>query len=116
MLEVIRNLYQKTKACVRVNRELSDAFKCPIGVRRGDTLSLLLFTIYINVFKLFISQKFSGIELQSETSLHTDLSDFDMWLKMFALLYADDTVLMSERELDMQKAHDATAEYCMETI
>ena len=33
---------------------------------------------------------------------------------MFALLYVDHTVLMSESELYMQKALDAIAEYCME--
>ena len=111
VLEVIRNLYQKTKACVRVNGELSDVFKCRMGVRQGDTLSPLLFIIYINDFKNIISQKFSGIELQSETNINTDL---ELWLKMYALLYADDTVLICESEHDMQKALDATAEYCME--
>ena len=55
----------------------------------------------------------SGIELQSETSINTDL---ELWLKMYALLYADDTVLICESEHDMQKALDATAEYCMEKI
>ena len=114
VLEVIRNLYQKTKACVRVNGELSDVLNCRMGVRQGDTLSPLLFIIYINDFKHFISQKFSGLELQSETSVNTVISDLDFRLEMFALLYADDTVLISESELDKQKALDATAEYCIE--
>ena len=114
VLEVMRNLYQKTKACVRVNGELSDVFNSRMGVRQGDKLAPILFIIYINDFKHFISQKFSGLELQPETSVNTDSSDLDSWLKMFALQYADDTVLMSESELDMQKALDATAEYCME--
>ena len=42
-----------------------------------------------------------------------DLSDPELWLEMFALLYADDSVLVSESELDSQKALDATAKFCM---
>ena len=86
-----------------------------MGVRKGDTLSPLLFIVYIFDFKRFISQKFTGIELLSEFSLNTDPSDLGLWLNMFALLYACDTVLMSGSELDMQKAPDATAEYGMES-
>ena len=65
------------------------------------------------ILKIFLV-KFLGIELQSETSINRDLSDLELWLKMYALLYADDTMLICESELDMQKALDATAAYCME--
>ena len=92
VLEVIRILYQITKACVSVNGELSDVFNCRRSVQQGDTLSPLLFVMYINDFKNIISQKFSEIELQPETSINTDLSDLELWLTMYALLYADDTV------------------------
>ena len=33
VLRIIRNLSQKTKACVRVNGEIFDIFDCNIGVR-----------------------------------------------------------------------------------
>ena len=62
--------------------------------------------------------KFSLEVLWNRTSVsnkyNADLSDPELWLKMFALLYAYDTVFMSESELNMQKALDATAEYWME--
>ena len=43
---------------------------------KGDTMSLLLFKIYVNDFKFIISQKIS--ELQSETSKNTDVSDLEL--------------------------------------
>ena len=39
VLRIIQNLYKKTKACVRVNGEISDIFDCNIGVRQGDNSS-----------------------------------------------------------------------------
>ena len=62
-----------------------------MGVLQGETLLPLLFIININDFEHFIYQKFSAIELQSETSLNTDLSNLEVWLKIFSLLYADDS-------------------------
>ena len=49
VLRIIQNLYQKTKACVRVNGEISDIFDSNIGVRQGDNLSPLLFIIFLNM-------------------------------------------------------------------
>ena len=36
----------------------------------------------------------------------------EVFLKLYVLLYADDTILLSENRLDMQDAIDATVEYC----
>ena len=36
VLSVIKNLYEKTKACVNVSGSLTDVFECRIGVRQGD--------------------------------------------------------------------------------
>ena len=38
VLSVIKNLQQKAKACVNVNRFLTDVFECRIEVRQGDSL------------------------------------------------------------------------------
>ena len=38
--------------------------------------------------------------------------ELEVYLKLFVLLYADDTILLNENEEDMQKAINNTFEYC----
>ena len=45
ILNVIKNLYSNAKCYVKMNGKLSNVFKSEIGVRQGDNLSPLLFSI-----------------------------------------------------------------------
>ena len=63
VLRAIQSLYQKTKACVRVNGELTDVFDCNIGVRQGDSSTPLLFIIFPNDFNNLIRTGFESIRL-----------------------------------------------------
>ena len=109
VLRIIQNLYQKTEACVRVNGEISDIFDCNIGVRKGDNLSPLLFIIFLNDFNTFRQSGFEGIRLTPDQN-----SNLRTLRKLYSLLHADDTILLSETEEDMQRALDATTKYCYE--
>ena len=109
VLRVIQSLYQKTKARVRVNGELTDVFNCNIGVSQGDNLSPLLFIIFLKDFNNLIRTDSEGIFLNAERS-----EELTTFLKMNPLLYADDTLLLSETEEDMQQALDATLKYCIQ--
>ena len=53
MIEVIKNMYSKAKSVVSVQGVTSSSFHCNIGVRQGENLSPLLFSIYLADFKLF---------------------------------------------------------------
>ena len=113
LMKLIYNMYQGTKACIKLNNKLSNSFICSIGVRQGDNLSPLLFALYINDFESFLSARYEG--LSSLNSLFTDVTsndELETFLKLFILLYADDTIVMAEGHEELQKALEAVSEYC----
>merc|ERR1711891_137287 len=48
ILNVIKNLYAQIKSCVFLNGEKSDFFISARGVRQGENLSPLLFSLFVN--------------------------------------------------------------------
>ena len=86
-------------------------FICNVGVWQGENLSpLFLFTIYLNDFELFINKNYKGLDMLARY-INTLLSDNDVegFLRMYVLLYADDTIIKAENEL--QAALNANYEY-----
>ena len=63
LFDVIKNMYEKAKSSVALTAEAqSDFFTCNIGVRQGENLSPLLFSIYLQDLKSFISRKCNGLK------------------------------------------------------
>ena len=48
LVSLVRRWYKNVRVKVRVNDVESDWFDSKVGVRQGDTLSPLLFNIFIN--------------------------------------------------------------------
>ena len=113
MLDVIVDMYANAKSCVKVDNECSGYFQCLSGVRQGENLSPLLFAVYLNDLQAFIFDKMEGTTSLgiAARNLSEDVDENAM-LKMFLLLYADDTVVCAESAEDLQKALDAMSEYC----
>ena len=113
VIKVIYNLYENAKSCIRKENKLSHFFSCNVGVRQGENLSPLLFSIYLNDFEYFLSRKYHGLSFAS-SEIDRILSDDDveLFVKLFILLYADDTVVMAETAEQLQKALDGVGEYC----
>ena len=113
IMKLIYNIYQNTKACVKLNNTISHSFRCNIGVRQGDNLSPLLFALFINDFEEFLSLKYDG--LCSLNNLFTNVSTYDeilTYLRLYILLYADDTIIMAENPYQLQLALNALNAYC----
>ena len=47
-------MYQKTKLCVSLNEEQSLLFTSDMGLRQGETLSPVLFSLYLNDLESYI--------------------------------------------------------------
>ena len=113
VLRVIKNMYENAKSCLKLNHEISDSFHCNIGVRQGENLSPLLFAIYLNDFRSYLSKACTGTT-QIANNASQILKDPQMgtFLKLYVLLYADDTILLAESASDLQNSLDALSDYC----
>ena len=107
---VVKNMYRNRKSCASVNSKSSNFFPCNIGVRQGETLSPLLFSIFLNDLEDFLCQ--TG-NINSIFCASDNINDtLYIFLKVFVLLYADDTVIIAESAEDLQNALTAYASYC----
>ena len=113
IMKLIYNLYQNTKASVKFNNKLSQSFSCNIGVRQGDNLSPLLFALFINDFEKFLSEKYNGLNTLNNLFRNVSTNDEMLtFLKLYVLLYADDTIIMAENPNELQLALNALNDYC----
>jgi len=113
VLNVIINLYKNAKSCVKSQGKLSDYFTCNVGVRQGENLSPLLFAIYLNDFEYYVSRNYDGLkEIASDCSSYLSDDDVEIYLRLYVLLYADDTIVMAESAEQLQLALNAVYNYC----
>ena len=73
LFNVIYDMYKKVKSCVSYGGQCSDFFTCEIGVRQGDNLSPLLFTIFLSDLKSYLVNKHNG--LSNIHDIATDIMD-----------------------------------------
>ena len=84
----------------------SDFFHCFRGVRQGENLSPVLFALFLNDLESFlVSKKCPGIEVEFASD------DVYFYLKLFVLLYADDTVIFATDEKSFQHCLNVFHEY-----
>lgn len=107
ILNVIKNMYSEIKSCVTFNGHSSGFFSCENGVRQGENISPLLFAIYMNDLENFM-------RLNGCTGIDIDMHDENVliFIKLFVLLYADDTIVMSDNIKDFQEMLHIFNDYC----
>ena len=106
-LTVIQNLNLNIKSCVTVNGERSPFFGSYRGVRQGENLSPVLFSLFLNDLEVFLQSKNNnGIEIEAIND------DTYVFIQILTLLYADDTVIIAQDTASLQKSLDDFYAYC----
>lgn len=106
VFRLIYNLYFNIKSCVNFSGEQSQFFHSYSGVRQGENLSPVLFAIFLNDLEDYLVQNnCNGITLDS------DNPDILLYLKLFVLLYADDTVVFGTDATSFQENLNYFYEY-----
>ena len=89
-------MYKDVKSCVLSNGCKSPHLKCNIGVRQGDHLSPILFSIFINDLEQFLIEK-------GNCYININDNNFSNYLKLLTIMYADDNVILANNATDLQK-------------
>ena len=101
MFKVIHNLYANAKSCVRIGNSKSMLFSSNIGVRQGENVSPVLFSLFLNDLTEFISHAYDGLNAISDVSkILLSNDEIEVYFKLYILLYADDTVILAESALE----------------
>ncbi|MEW8548698.1 MAG: reverse transcriptase family protein, partial [Candidatus Thiodiazotropha sp.] len=110
---LIKNMYEQAKSCVRYNGICSQFFQSNVGVRQGENLSPILFSLFLNDLSEFMSNAYNGLEhITDITHQCLDTNEVEFFLKLYMLLYADDTVILAESPDELQAALNAMYLYC----
>lgn len=111
--KVIRNMYDGIKARVKMCGSVSNTFPCEVGVRQGENLSPFLFSIFLNDLQDFLrTSGCNGLPYTFLCITETLEKELNLYLNIFVLLYADDTILLSETPFNLQCQLNHFADYC----
>ena len=98
VFNIIRNIYSSDQACIKVDGKIGKPFKISQGVRQGCVLSPLLFNIFMAGLAKELSNKDSGLKLDSK--------------KINSIFWADDIVLLTENRDELEALLKIVSDYC----
>lgn len=100
LINLIRSLYGCAEMQVRSNKELSDSFEVTEGVLQGESLSPLLFLLFIADFEEYF-------RVRGRVGVNIDGTN-----DLISAQFADDTVLVSESQVGLSRMLGTLHEYC----
>jgi hypothetical protein len=109
MFNVIVNMYKDAKSRIVYKNSMSEFFPCSNVVRQGENLSSFLFALFLNDLETIMET----CDVEGLKTVSSELKDkLNLYLKLFIILYVDDTVIMAESAADLQKQLDSFSDYC----
>ena len=94
----ISTIFESSQAQIRLNGSLTESFLVSSGVKQGDIISPLLFSLYLNDLATGIKSLNCGVEINDIT--------------LAILLYADDIALIAPDESSLQKMLSFVNDWC----
>ena len=91
LLTLTKEMYHQVKCCVKKCNSYSDFFNCAIGLKQGEVLSPVLFSLFLDDLELFL-----------EKDVNSGLSYDD--LIFILMLFADDMVIFGKSVTDIHQS------------
>ena len=105
VFKIVAKMYEGVKSRVFTGNIKSEYFASNAGVRQGENLSPLLFSLYINDLEEYLLANGNNfIDFKDEIC--------NSYVKLLVLLYADDTIVLSNTAAGLQKALEDLYNYC----
>ena len=99
MLTILKDVYNRIKCCFKGCNSYSDFFNCAVGLKQGEVISPLMFSLFIEELELFLQ------DIHSSGLLLDDI--------MFILmLFADDMAILGNGVDDSQNSLNQLENYC----
>ena len=98
---IIEYIYSNTTYSIIHNKNITKPCDSQVGIKQGDTLSTLLFNIYLNDIPQYLNK-------QSTDPIQINDS------KMNTMMFADDLLLLSTSASGLQNSINILSEYCEE--
>ena len=99
ILRIIKNMYENVKSCVKSCSTYSEYLSYAVGLRQGEVMSPILFSLFVEDLELFL-----------QDGVHSGLNIEDIILIL--LLFADDMAILGKSPEEIQSHLDNLYLYC----
>ena len=111
VLNILRDMYNKTKLCVKHMRAYSHVFTSNIVLLQGENLSPILLSMFVNNLKEVLCSRNIKLPTLFQTAQSAGAEQLEDFMRLFLLLNADDTAILAETSIDLQNALYELNEY-----